>query len=898
MKRARHLLLLFLALGCSYVALGQGGVASSSSQGTASALQTVEDPWSIWMDPDTTHFETIRQQVEQYYANKDKGRGSGYKQWKRYEYKMEKRLTNDGHTQNYAAQNFLAFIDYFDNYQAPAGTSPDAAHGQWDPLGITNYSTSTGWNGGVGRVNCIAFHPTLSNTIWVGTPAGGLWKTTNGGTTWIPQTDGMPIIGVSGIAIHPTNTNIQYILTGDGDGRDTYSIGVMKSTDGGDTWKTTGLTWTISDEVRPYKLLMDPSAPNTLFVVSNDGIHRSTDGGVSWVREKTGTWYDIEFMPNYPDTMYASNASQFWKSTDNGDNWTRILDPNLPTGTTRIAIGVTPANVNYVYLMTGPPTGVGSFKGVYRSFTRGDTWGQKATTPNLLGYAQNGNDNDHQTTYDLAIAVSRTDHADLIVGGINTWASDNFGNSFYITSWWDQRGNTIGYTHADIHALEINPLNNYLYCGSDGGIFRSTDFGNNWTDLSSSLEITQWYGVGGVETNLNLLAGGTQDNGSNFWTGGSSIDHVRGADGMQAMISHANTNTRYTTRQYGILEKTTNAGSTWSLLLNPGGPWVTPLMMDPSTANTIYIGLSNMRKSTTGGTSWTSLGVDGRDALAMGTNNTNRLYAANNTVIQMSSDGGSTWTNISAGLPAGRNITGITVNPDWSLDVWVTLDGFASGQKVYRSTDAGTTWTNVSGTLPNVSVNCIAYSDHNGSPNDALYLGTDVGMFYRDDDIGDWIYFSNGLPVVPVFDIEVYEGSNKVYAVTHGRGIWESALYSSCPTGYTLNPTNDPSNPNYTGIQEYKASSWINSTRVVTGGVGTDVTYQAGTYVDLKTGFHAQEDNLFIAKTGPCGNIAPGAPPQAAKYQKIPVKGVFTGSILGPNAAPLGTPNTQAQPSP
>lgn len=869
------------------------GLYGQSALPVTSGQQKAFNPSSLWLEPDTTDFITIQQQVEAYYANRDKGRGSGYKQWKRWEYKMRHRLTNDGQIQNYAASNWQGYYDYFSNQNNISG--PESTHGQWDPLGITYSSTTTGWNGGIGRVNCIAFHPTNANIIYIGTPAGGLWKTSNGGGTWTPLTDGMPTIGVSGIAIDYTNTNVIYILTGDGDGGDVLSQGVMKSVNGGMTWMTTGLVWTLADDARPFKLLMHPTKHNTLFVVSTEGIHKTTDGGVSWTQVKAGFFFDIEFKPNSSNIVYTVKNSEFHKSTDTGNTWTKIIDPNLPTNAFRLAIGVSPANANYVYLHSGPAWvngGVYYFKGVYLSTNSGDGWALRSNTPNILGYDQGGQDTDEQTTYDLAIAISRTDISDVMAGGINVWTSSNWGSSWAISSWWDTRGNTIGYTHADIHALEINPLNNYVYCGSDGGIYRSTDFGNSWADISSGLEITQWYRIDGVESNINLLAGGTQDNGSNFWTGGSFITHVRGADGMDAMVSNSNTNIRYTTRQYGVLEKTIDAGANWTLILNSGGPWVTPLVMDPTDDLTFYVGLSNIRKTTTGGTgvpAWTSLGVDGRDALAMGTNNTNRIYAARTTTLKMSNDAGTSWTTVSAGLPAGRNITGICVNPDYSLDVWVTLDGFAAGQKVYRSTDAGTTWTNVSGTLPNVSVNCIAYADHNGSPNDALYLGTDVGMFYRDDNTGDWIPFSNGLPVVPVFDIEIYESNSLVYAATHGRGIWKSSLYTSCPTGYVLNPTNDPSIPNYTGIQNYEASSYINSSRVITGGVGTDVTYQAGSYLNLTDGFVARENNLFVARLGPCGATAPLAP----LPPPIPVTGKYAGSIvpqLPAGALPLSSP--------
>ncbi len=142
----------------------------------------------------------------------------------------------------------------------------------------------------------------------------------------------------------------------------------------------------------------------------------------------------------------------------------------------------------------------------------------------------------------------------------------------------------------------------------------------------------------------------------------------------------------------------------------------------------------------------------------------------------------------------------------------------------------GVTWTNISGSLPNVPVNCIAYEN---GPLDALYIGTDIGVFYRNNDIGDWIPFTNGLPTVRIMDLEINNTYNLIRAGTYGRGLWSSSLYTTCPSWYTLTPLNDPSNPNYTGFQFYEASSFITSSRIITGGPGTDVTYKAGSSISL-----------------------------------------------------------------
>ncbi len=810
-------------------------------------------------------FSEIQQKAESYFADKDKGRGSGYKQWKRWEYMTKRRLNPDGTVANWTARNWDAYQKYFvsgENSNIKNGDGTETTNGFWDFIGPSNYTNGAGWNGGVGRVNCIAFHPSNANIIYLGTPAGGLWKTINGGTNWFCLTDGMPSIGVSGIAIQQFNSNIIYILSGDGDGGNTKSIGVLKTTDGGINWQQTGLAWDIYQDETGYKLAMCPVFANMLFAATTDGLKKTSDEGDTWTTVLPGTIYDFEFKPGEPSTMYCTVApSSFYRSTDYGDTWTQITS-GVPGLATRMAIGVTPDNSNYVYILAGPSTGLNHFKGVFRSFDSGLNFDIKANTPNLLGYAIDGNDNQDQDTYDLAIAVSTTDEADIMTGGINTWVSNNFGSSWTITSWWYSIGNSIGYTHADIHALEISPINNYLYCGSDGGIFRSTNFGDTWTDLTSGLGNTQWYAIDGIESNPNLIIGGTQDNGSNKWDGSTTMVHMRGADGMDCMIDHSNSNVLYTTISStgvnGKLEKSTNGGGSFTEITPSGvsGYWVTPIVMDPSTSTTIYGGYSDIMKSTNGGATWTNTGENGGTCMAVGTSYTGRVYAINQfgNALYRSNDAADSWNTTST---PSYGMTYIAINPTNSLNIFVTIGGYNSWSKVYESTNGGDNWNNISGSLPNVPVNCIAYDP--GSAN-GIYIGTDIGVFYRDDNIGDWIPFMNGLPHVVVRDLEINNTSGLIRAATYGRGLWSSSLYSSCPSGYALNPGNDPGNPNYTGFQFYEASGTITSTRIVHGGPGTDVTYKSGGKVILEQGFHVYEGNKFQATLGPCNAVKTGNP--------------------------------------
>ncbi len=744
---------------------------------------------------ENTTLQEIQQLAESYFADRDKGRGSGYKHYKRWEYKMERAVNTNGKLQNFSKLTWDVIKDLnFNN--PPVGRST----GNWTAMGPINYSNGTsGYNGGLGRVNIIAFHPTNASVIYIGMPAGGVWKTTDGGTTWTPMADMLASIGISGIAVDHTTPNTVYILTGDGDGSQTFSTGVLKSTDGGVTWASTGLSWGVSSMNKGYKLLMHPTNSSIMFAATTMGILKTTDGWVTWSNVQGGSFRDIEFKPGTPATMYASTVNTFYRSTNTGTSWAPA-GTGLPTGEDRSELGVSPANTNIVYYLSGP-AGTNSYKGLYRSTDSGLTFSTMSTTPNILGYSNTGMDGLSQSWYDLAIAVNPADANNTISGAVNLWRSTNGGASnTCITNWFEPPG-AFQYVHADIHELVYNPLNNVLYCGSDGGISSSTDNGLTWTNLSSGLQIMQFYRIAGVEANQNLLVGGTQDNGSNKYTGSTTIQHILGGDGMDCMIDYNNNNNLYYSFQNGGLQRSTDGGSTNTGIqptgTGSGGSWVTPYAMDATNPSIIYGGYTDVFRSTDMGSNWTNLGMtsDGRGALAVGVDDPARLYAANGSTLQTSANTGGSWTTISGGLPS-LTITFIAVDPADADRVWVTFGGYTAGQKVYESVNAGSSWTNISGSLPNIPALSIAYENTGGSPMDAIYVGMDVGVYYTSD-VTAWTVCGTGLPNVPIYDLQINHTNNKIRAGTFGRGLWEAALFgaATCDVLGTTVSTTPPSCP-------------------------------------------------------------------------------------------------------
>jgi photosystem II stability/assembly factor-like uncharacterized protein len=571
--------------------------------------------------------------------------------------------------------------------------------------------------------------------------------------------------------------------------------------------------------------------------------------------------------------MYATSSGMVHRSNDGGETWTQI-QTGLPTSGSRCALAVSAANPNLVYVLYGGETQiVGQFEGLYRSTDSGLSFSLRSQQPNLLGWSTDGWDSGNQGWYDLSIAVSPSNQNELIVGGVNTWMSADGGTTWNITSHWI-RGQYVSsqdkYTHADIHFLDYS--GSTIFCGSDGGIFKSTNTGTTWQNLSTGLSISEIYRIGIDQNSPNKTICGLQDNGVNLMNNGI-LNQWYGGDGFEGFVDPTNSQIIYGETQFGGMIKSTDGGLTMEGLFTEEEPanWNAPFRIDPLNPATIYIGKANIHKSTDRGSfgSWTKISnfpVDQVhvDEMAIAPSNSNTIYAVKQVGgLWRTTDGGTSWTNLNTydnGLPV---ITYITVHPTTPSTLWISCGWFWEGQKVYKSTNGGTTWTNVSGTLPNVAVNCILYQNNT---NNALYIGTDIGVFYKDDSMTDWIPFSNGIPIVIIKELEIHQGLGKLRAGTYGRGLYEGDLYGAgCASFYDF-----LDNASITGTVTVTANDSISSNRQITG-TSSNVTYQAGNKIRLKPGFKASINNSFRAQITPCTS------PMLRQTQKV-----LTGTYAGP----------------
>jgi photosystem II stability/assembly factor-like uncharacterized protein len=732
-----------------------------------------------------------------YKANGIDNKAIGWKQFKRWEYFIERQINPT--TGELPKQTALEV--YNDFLKANSGllllkSSSAAGAPNWTSLGP---NSSTGGYAGVGRVNCITFHPTDRNIYWIGVASGGLWGTTNNGISWTCLTDTNNSLAVSDIII-PTDyavSNTIYIATGDRDHWDNRSIGVLKSTNGGVTWNPTGLNFTLAEGKMVNRLLLDPNNNQVIIAATNFGVYKTTDGGTTWSNSLTSiAFIDMEFKPGDFNTLYGSTQDgKIYTSSNGGVKWTLV---STITGGYRTELAVSPDQPGYVYALAA--NSIGGLNGVYRSTDSGLTFAIvfDGATKNLLGWSLGdiSTDGKGQGSYDLSLAVSLTSANTLLLGGINTWKSTDGGVNWTMVNVWN--GATgIQTVHADKHMLKYRSNGDLFEC-NDGGLYISTDNGNVWFDKTNGLVISQMYKLGVSSTVPNETITGLQDNGSKLLSGVNWTD-VKGGDGMECLIDYTDVNIQYGTYTNGQISRTTNH---WGSATNiqPAdagtGAWVTPYVIDPIDPKILYAGYADVWKTTNRGDTWTKLSIINSSgkirSMAIAASNAQVLYVGEQSKLWKTFNGGTSWSDVTGTLPVGSgNITSVAIKNDDENTLWVTMGGF-NALRVFQSTNGGASWTNISTGLPQIPAYSIVQNKQSVSEVQ-LYVGTELGVYFKKG-VNGWALFNTNLPNVSIGELEIYYASNpqdsKIRAATFGRGLWESpVVYSLVPMAYVSSTT-------------------------------------------------------------------------------------------------------------
>ena len=708
------------------------------------------------MESETYTVQEIIDNGEAYFAERDQGKGSGYVQFKRWEYNAKRLMNEAGYLPKTEA--VLAEIENYNAYLNTSSATRQSLTDNWEELGPQDWNATTSWNPGVGRITGIAIDQNNSDHMIVGANTGGVWKTIDGGENWMPLGDYFSNLRVYSVTIHPTNSDHYFFGSTNGL--------IYHSLDAGATWNLLGDMGSSSVN----KILIHPTDPSIIFATSqNGGIRKSSDGGLNWVAAVTDSQgYDIEFKPNNPNVVYATGTN-FHVSYNGGESFsTNVTFESAPK-----MIGVSPSDENVIYVLEASG---GSFGGIYKSVNAGFTFSElDHEGRNYFGYDTAGFDSGGQAPRDMDIAVNPEDANEVHIAGVLTWKSTDGGENFSCTSDWvpgNAENANIGYCHADVDLLLFNGTT--LFAGTDGGIFKAEDTANvtaeYYEDLTAGLGIRQLYKIGITQTPEVIITAGSQDNGSSFYSEAEGWKDWIGADGMEGFIDKDNSSKMFGMIQFGGVYRTFNGGQTTSGISIPSqGNWVTPFEQDPILTDVIYIGLNRVYKSVASGNNWTAISQElggNLNQLKIANSNNLVIYASRGGLLFKTEDGGATdWLQ----LPSpGGSINSIAIHPTNPEKIAVAT---TSNSKVFVSEDGGLSWLNYKFNLPGFSALALVW-DNNGE--DGLYLGMDYGIFYIDNTLDEWQPYSTNLPNVIINELEINSADGKIYAGTYGRGLWAS----------------------------------------------------------------------------------------------------------------------------
>ena len=686
-----------------------------------------------------------------------------------------------------------------------------------------------------GRVVDVAIVETDPRVWYVASASGGLWKTANSGSSFEPVFDHAATISLGDVTVAPSDPNVVWVGTGEPNNRNSSSFGdgVYKSTDAGKTWTNMGL----KDSHHIGRIVIDPKDPNVVYVAAvgrlwghnkERGVFKTTDAGKTWthslfVDEQTGA-QDVALDPSDPNTLYAAMherlrtaysykatgpGSGIHKSSDGGKTW-RKLTKGLPAEQVgRIGLDVYRKNPNVVYAVVESDAGGTANRventsregGVFRSDDKGETWQRLSNhVPRPFYHGQ--------------IRVDPSDDRRVWVLGGSVSLSSDTGRTF------DDVYQGAGYDH---HALWINPRDpSHLVLGNDVGVYASNDRGANWTRFNT-FPLGQYYGIGVDMQKPYHIYGGLQDNG--VWGSPSRTTDVSGitnahaykvfgGDGMYVQIDPRDADTVYASWHSGVFGRIDRrTGRTYDIKPQPKEGtqdfrfnWVPPLVMSPHDPTRLYIGANRLIRLDDRGERWTVISPD------LTTNDMTKIPAivhrrggadyawsaemhctivavsesprtpgviwvgTDDGNVQLTRDGGTTWTNVTTALPApvrGLYVSRVEASHHDDKVAYVTLDGHRNNNfepHVFVTSDSGRTWTSIRSNLPSFGPTYVIREDHRNP--DLLFVGTEFGIFASIDRGRRWVQLKSGLPTISVWDALIHPRDNDLVIGTHGRSIW------------------------------------------------------------------------------------------------------------------------------
>jgi uncharacterized protein (TIGR03437 family) len=654
-----------------------------------------------------------------------------------------------------------------------------------------------------GRVTAVAVDPRDNDTVYAGAADGGVWKTTDGGVTWKPLTDDQPSLSIGSVAIDPSNPDTIYAGTGEENfNSDAYSgVGILKSTDGGATWTNIAGPFLRS---RVGALAVHPSDGQTVLAASTGGLYRSTDAGATWTRALPGIATSVFFDPIAPNVAWAaigatSGSAQngVYRSEDFGETWT-LSGGSAPAALPapnqmgRIEIVDVPSRSDTVLAAVANrfTAGGSTLNGIYRTTDGGQTW-SKLSVPDFC---------QPQCWYDIVLRPNPVDPGIIFAAGVNLVRSLDGGSS-----WQFPQAAAPGTPHVDHHALQFTSDGSRLYDGNDGGLWSTEAFRLStiaWRNLNATLAVTQYYPGQSIHPRNPLIGlAGSQDNGTQLYTGQLAWTRVFSGDGGWTAIDASSPNIGYVSAQYISVFRTLALPNATGFTIpavhgidqNDRQRFIGSYVLDPSHPQRMYYGTYRLYRSLDGGGLWQPISPDLTEAprgtapgntiftisaIAVSPADPDTIYTgAVSGAVFGTTDGGKTWNDLTTGLPF-RSVTHVTTDPVDPATVYVTYSGFAipgepASGHVFKSADGGNTWTDISGDLPDLPVDDLVIDP---DLPDTLYLGTDLGAMVSSDGGNSWTVLGSNLPRAAVASLALHRPTRTLRAATHGRSAWDYAL--------------------------------------------------------------------------------------------------------------------------
>lgn len=714
------------------------------------------------------NFYTVCDSADAYFQVHGTGPGSGWKGYQRWRYAQESHYAPSGDRSQvdpyFVESAVQAFLQNSATYRLffPNG---------WEDLGPHVVGTVTGhYAVGIGRVEDFWVDPAYPQRIYLGSRSGGFWRSSDGGATWAGTTDFLPASGVNALAVSPTNPDSVYINVRHANNGTSY--GIYRSTDGGLTWAATNFTPTalgwggLGSNATVNFVKAHPTQPNTYFVGGTRGLFRTTNNFSTWTQlYVNGDVDDIEFHPTNPNIFYVYDAYSF----NNRRDYIMRTTNGGATFTWSDTLNFNSNQVAYFDVSADCPNCLfaASDNGYWKSTDQGVTFNFVSNPPDGMAGG---------------FAVSDLDTSKVISGYLDSFFSNNGGQSFSQITYWSW-GNasylsTGKYVHADLRDAEC--IDGVFYVATDGFLCKSTDNGVNWSILSDGAGIRENYCLSISQSNHERTMCGSQDNGTSIKVQGTWIE-AYGADGMESVIHPLNDDWMIGSTQNGGRIRTKNGGLTINSITGSVGAvnatWVAPMFIDPNDQMTVYTFGESVHRSTNFGTSWTALGspafAGAIDLAAVAENNSQVMVCTDGAKIEKSIDGGMTFTDIAPGLP-NNSITDVAFDPRNDNRIIVTYNTYQNnGNKVFLSTNQGATWTNITSNLGNIPVLSVVI-DHSNDP--IIYLGTELGVYAKAMSASTWTAYNPGLANVAVKELDIMYGSNTLRAATWGRGLWQYTL--------------------------------------------------------------------------------------------------------------------------